>query len=103
MIHLRKEGQHFKIGLNITLLRGSLAVNWVWFDFARQEGSYRGFALSRRGFRRRSARWNLIDSYLRLHGLSLVQEETLQDLRAAEALGMRLSERSVYIKPRSAH
>ena len=103
MIYLRKEGQYLKIGLNITLMPDNLVVSWVWFDFARQEASSRGFAVSRHGFRRRAARWNVIDNYLRMNELSVVHTEVLQDLKAVEASTLRLNEHLSYIKPRSTH
>ena len=97
MIHLRKEGDYLKIGLNLCFARNHVAVHWVWFDFARREGSHRGFTVSRHGFRRRSARWNVVDEYLKLNNLSLVHEEVLQDLRNAEAADLRYADSITYV------
>lgn len=103
MIHWRNEGQHFRIGLNFMLARGHFSVCWVSYDFARQKGSFSGFDLSRRGLKRRSARWNVIDNFLRMHNMALVHAETLEDLVAAEQASMRRNEPFAYLKPQAFH
>lgn len=106
MIHWRKEGQHFKLGLNIMFARGHLSVCWAWYDFADQEGSFRGFDVSRRGIRRRSARWNVVHNFLAVNDLSLVNNEILQDLLNAQEDTIRVSatwSEGALIRPRRYH
>jgi hypothetical protein len=103
MICFRKEGEYLKIGLNVCFASNHVAVHWVWFDFARHEGSHRGFTISRRGVRRRGARWNVVEEYLKVRNLSVVHEEVLQDMREAEKTSMRANERYSLIKPGRAH
>ena len=103
MIHLRSEGQFFKLGLNITFTRWRLTVLWVWFAFEGQRASARGFTLSRRGLRWRSARWSVIDNYLSVNNFVMVPEEVLEDLKAAQAAEMHRNDRYAYIKTPVAH
>ena len=99
MISIRPQGGYFKIGLNLCFARDHIAVHWAWYDFARHEGWHKGFTISRKGLRRRSARWNVIDSYLRIHDLEAVSAEVLRDLRAAESDLMAVIEPWAVIKP----
>lgn len=99
MIWIRGAGDYFRVGLNLCFARDHIAVHWAWYDFARHEGSHRGFTVSRKGFRRRSARWNVIEAYTRLHGLEMVDVEVLRDLKAAEGDLMAVNEPWAVIKP----
>jgi hypothetical protein len=103
MIHWRKEGEHFKLGLNIMFARGHFSVCWAWYDFARNEGSMRGLDVSRRGIRRRSARWNVVQNFLAINDLALVHTEVLQDLVSEQDWSMRVNERISFIRPRNYH
>jgi len=98
MIWIREAGEYFRVGLNLCFARDHIAVHWAWYDFARHEGSHRGFTVSRKGFRRRSARWNVVDEYAAAWGLELVNREVLQDLKAAEQSQMRLNDRFAYVR-----
>lgn len=98
MICIRKPGDYFRIGLNLCFARDHMAVHWVWYNFARHEGSYRGFTVSRKGFRRRSARWNVIEAYAQEWNLELINAEVLQDLKAAEQSEMRRNEHLAYLR-----
>lgn len=97
MIHLRKEGEFLRLGLNITVTRWRLTVCWAWFQFDRHQASARGFTLSRNGLRLRSERWDVIDHYLRLHELTLVREEVLRDLKDTEVSVMRRNDDYAYL------
>lgn len=101
MISIRKPGGYMKVGLNLCFGRGHIAVHWAWFSFERHEGWYRGFTVSRRGFRRRAARWNVVDEHLRATGMSAVCTEVLADLKAGEEADKRVNERVAYIKPQA--
>lgn len=103
MIHWRNEGQHFKIGLNVMFARGHLSVCWVSYDFAEQEGSCRGWDLSRRGLKRRTARWNVVHNYLAVRELSVINTEVLQDLLEEQRVFMRGTDRTALIRPRRYH
>lgn len=99
MISIREQGEFLKVGLNLCFASNHVAVHWVWFDFATHEGSHRGFTISRKGLRWRKARWNVIDEFMRLRGLEMVNAEVLQDLKATEKSVMRVNEPLAYIKP----
>lgn len=98
MIWIRKAGDYFRVGLNLCFARDHIAVHWAWYDFARHEGSHRGFTVSRKGFRRRSSRWNVIDAYTRLNGLEMVNAEVLADLKGAENAAMERNQRIAYLR-----
>lgn len=99
MIYIRPSGCYFRLGLNICFGQGHIAVHWVWYDIGRHECSQRGFTVSRRGFRRTAARWNVINEHLRLNNSSAVNNEVLRDMLAAEESSMRRNERFAIIKP----
>ncbi|MEN9728552.1 MAG: hypothetical protein RL434_2918 [Pseudomonadota bacterium] len=99
MISIRKEGDYFKIGLNLCFAWSRFSAHWVWYDFASRTGSARGFTISRKGFRRRSETWNVIENYLSAHGMSAVLTEVLEDLKDTERWAQTRSERGVIIKP----
>jgi hypothetical protein len=100
MIWIREAGDYFRVGLNLCFARDHIAVHWAWYDFAKREGSHRGFTVSRKGFRRRSARWNVVDEYAAAWGLELVNREVLQDLKEAERAEMKRNERIAYLRHR---
>jgi len=102
MIHFRQDGEFFKLGLNLQRAPGGFVAMWVWFDFAKAETfcARLRIRLHRRPFIMRSVqRVNLIDGYMDMHGLEMVQREVLQDLRAIEENQKRRNERFSYIKP----
>lgn len=86
------------MGLNLCFARDHIAVHWAWYDFAKREGSHRGITVSRKGFRFRSAKWNVVDEYAAAMGLELVNREVLADLKEAERAEMRRSERFAYVR-----
>lgn len=97
MINIRAEGDYFKIGLNLCFARNHVAVHWVWFDFERHEGSYRGFTVSRKGFKVRRANWDVVKDYMRIRNLEMVHKEVLQDLVDAERHEMRQRDEWAYV------
>lgn len=97
MICIRKPGDYFRVGLNLCFARDHVAVHWAWYDFARREGSHRGFTISRKGFRRRSARWNVVDEYARSHNLEMVNREVLADLKETESGQMKRMDEFSYL------
>jgi len=98
MIWIRKAGDYFRVGLNLCFARDHIAVHWAWYDFARHEGSHRGFTVSRKGFRRRSARWNVINEYARSHNLEMVNREVLADLKETENGQMKQMDEFSYLR-----
>ena len=98
MIWIRKAGDYFRVGLNLCFARDHIAVHWAWYDFARHEGSHRGFTVSRKGFRRRSARWNVINEYARSHNLEMVNREVLADLKETESGQMKQMDEFSYLR-----
>lgn len=98
MIWIRKAGDFFRVGLNLCFARDHMAVHWAWYDFARHEGWHKGFTVSRKGIRRRSARWNVIDEYARTNNLEMVNREVLADLKEAENDHMRQIDEFSYLR-----
>ena len=98
MIWIRKAGDYFRVGLNLCFARDHIAVHWAWYDFAKREGSHRGFTVSRKGFRRRSARWNVINEYARSHNLEMVNREVLADLKETESGQMKRMDEFSYLR-----
>ena len=102
MIHFKKEGDYFRLGLNLYgAPRGFVAI-WVWFDFAKCETFSARFRL--RLHRSPRILWtvervNIIEGHLRKHDLELVSREVLNDLKATENSVMRVNEPLAYIKP----
>ena len=90
MICIRKPGDYFRVGLNLCFARDHVAVHWAWYDFARREGSHKGF-------RRRSARWNVVDEYARSHNLEMVNREVLADLKETESGQMKRMDEFSYL------
>jgi hypothetical protein len=102
MIHFKKEGDYFRLGLNLYGAPGGFVAIWVWFDFAKCETFSARFRL--RLHRSPRILWavervNIIEGHLRKHDLELVSREVLNDLKATEKSVMRVNEPLAYIKP----
>lgn len=102
MIHFKKEGDFFKLGLNLYRATGGFVAVWVWFDFAKCETFVARLRL--RLHRAPRILWsvervNIIESHLRRHDLELVHKEVLKDLIAVEMADKRTNEPLAYIKP----
>jgi hypothetical protein len=105
MIHFKKEGDYFKLGLNLYRAPWGFVAIWVWFDFAKSET----FAARLRLRLHQSPRilWsvervNIIDAYLVARDLEVVHREVLHDLNETEAAVKRTNEPLAYIKPHTA-
>ena len=102
MIHFKKDGEFFELGLNLHRAPGGFVAIWVWFDFAKTETFCARLRL--RMNVRPIILWsvervNIIDGYLQRHDLELVHKEVLEDLIATEAAVKRTNEPLAYIKP----
>lgn len=102
MIHIIKEGQYKKIGLNLHRSSGGFVAYWVWYTPATHE--LHGWRFRLRMHKKPHIiwsveRWNVIDSYLRSNDLELVNRETLVDLKELQESQRRRNERYAYIKP----
>jgi hypothetical protein len=104
MIHFKKEGDYFKLGLNLYRAPWGFVAIWVWFDFAKSET----FAARLRLRLHRSPRilWsvervNVIKAYLAARDLELVHREVLHDLNATDSEAIRANEPLAYIKPQA--
>lgn len=102
MIHFKKEGDFFKLGLNLCAAPGGFVAIWVWFDFAKCET----FTARMRLRLHRAPRilWsvqrvNIIESHLKRFNLELVHKELLEDLWKTEDSMKRTNERYAVIKP----
>lgn len=87
MIHYTPEGHHIKLGLNFSRAPGGFRMLWAWYDFATNIATtYRlrvRLHMAPR-FMWEVKKFNVIDSYLTIHDLDLVNREVLQDLKALE-------------------
>ena len=102
MIHFKKDGEFFKLGLNLHRAPGGFVAIWVWFDFAKTETFCARLRL--RMNVRPIILWsvdrvNIIEGYLHRHDLELVHKEVLEDLMATEDAVKRTNEPLAYIKP----
>lgn len=88
MLRFNSEGQPFHIGLNLSRARGGFVVAWVWYDVERYELTVRRFRVRlhmRPWFLRTMARSNVIDDYLAVRNLVLINDEVLADMKEVEA------------------
>lgn len=102
MIHHTPEGHHIKLGLNFSRTPGGFRLLWAWYDFATHTATtYRLRIRLHMAPRimRETKTWSVIDNYLMVHALELVQREVLEDLKAAESAEKRTNEPYAYIKP----
>jgi len=102
MIHYTPEGAHIKLGLNFSLAPGGFRLLWAWYDFATHKATTYRLRLRWHMAPRiiwETKTWSVIDSYLMVHDLELVQKEVLEDLRAEEDTLKHLSDNCTLIKP----
>ena len=102
MIHHTPEGHHIKLGLNFSRTPGGFRMLWAWYDFATNTATT--YRLRVRLHMAPRMMWeikkfNVIDSYLMVHGLELVNKEVLEDLHAVERAVKRINEPYAIIKP----
>lgn len=95
MIHFKREGDYFKLGLNLYRAPGGFVAIWAWYDFASHQAKSWRFRL--RMHTKPRILWSVetfsvIDSYLRQNNLELVHREVLSDLRLMESDQMRVNE-----------
>lgn len=102
MIHYTPEGHHIKLGLNFSRAPGGFRLMWAWYDFATHKATTYRLRVRLHMAPRiiwESKTWDVIDNYLMVHGLELVNKEVLEDLSAIEASVKRTNEPLAYIKP----
>jgi hypothetical protein len=102
MIHFKKHTEAYKLGLNLYRAAGGFVAVWAWYD----PGTY---TMTSRRFRlrlhmaprilRSVDRWHVVEGYLLEHDATLVNRETLQDIKAVEDIEKRVNEPLAYIKP----
>ena len=102
MIHFTNEGGFKKIGLNLYRARGGFVVAWVWYDIARHE--LHGWRFRLRMHMAPRILWslersNVIENYLAIRDLDLVNRETLVDLKELQESQKRVIERYAVVKP----
>lgn len=102
MIHYTPEGRTIKLGLNFSRAPGGFRMMWAWYDFAGNMATTYRLRVRLHMAPRilwEAKKWSVIDSYLMVHDLELVQKEVLEDLNATEAAVKRTNEPLAYIKP----
>ena len=102
MISHTPEGHYIKLGLNFSRSQGGFRMLWAWYDFATHKATayrlrFRWHMAPRIIWE--SKTWDVIDNYMMVHGLELVNKEVLEDLNAIEAAVKRTNEPLAYIKP----
>jgi len=102
MIHYTREGEHMRLGLNFRFTPYSLTLIWAWYDFAAHSATTYRFRMRlhrKPVFMFEKNRFNVIDTYLHLHGMEVVHSEVLQDLKAIEQATWRRTTANAWIKP----
>jgi len=102
MIHYTREGEHIHIGLNFRFTPGGFMLLWAWYDFASHSATTYRFRMRlhrKPKFMFEKNRFNVIENYLQVRGLELVQREVLQDLKAIEQATWRRTDSQSWIKP----
>ena len=101
MIHHTPEGHHIKLGLNFSRAPGGFRLLWAWYDFASNMATTYRLRVRLHMAPRimwEAKKWSVIDSYLMVHDLELVQKEVLEDLKAEEDAIKRLSDNCTLVK-----
>jgi hypothetical protein len=102
MIHYTPEGHHIKLGLNFSRAPGGFRLLWAWYDFATNTATTYRLRVRLHMAPRilwETKKWNVIDNYLMINDLELVQKELLEDLKAMEDTVKRTNEPYALIKP----
>jgi hypothetical protein len=102
MIHITKEGHALKTGFNLRRSPGGFVAYWAWYDFATYMATVYRFRF-RWHIRPRILwsvnRWNVIDSYLQLQDLAMVNREWLEDTKASWSDKLRRDRQAVQFGP----
>jgi hypothetical protein len=102
MIHFKREGDFFKLGLNLYRAPGGFVAVWAWYNFAKHEATTWRFRL-RMHIKPRILwsveRFDVVEEYMRLWGCEMINSEVLQDLKAVEEQQKRTNVPYAYIKP----
>ena len=102
MIHYTPECRVIKLGLNVCRLPGGFRAVWAWYDFATYMATVYRFRF-RWHIRPRILwsvnRWNVIDSYLQLQDLAMVNREWLEDTKASWSDKLRRDRQAVQFGP----
>lgn len=102
MIHHTPEGSFIKLGLNFSRTRGGFRLLWAWYDFAKHEMFTARFRF--RWHIKPHILWSVersdvIQNYMDVRGLTMVNQEVLEDLNAIESDFKRLSNSIPLVKP----
>jgi hypothetical protein len=100
MIHFKKDGEFFKLGLNMHRAPGGFVAMWVWFDFEKTETFCARLRLRMHVSPRilwSVERVNLIEGYLQRHELEVVNKEVLDDFNRSQEARMRYDDNYAYI------
>jgi len=100
MIHHTPDGTSIKLGLNFNRAPGGFKLMWAWYDFATTTASIYRLRIRLHKAPRilwNVRRFNVVDNYLIMNGLELVNSEVLQDLKATEDSMKRTNEPYAYI------
>ena len=102
MIHFTHEGGYKKVGLNLYRARGGFVAAWLWYTPATHE--LKGWRFRLRLHMAPRILWsvdrcNVIESYLQVHDLELVNREVLIDLKEVQQSQKYTNEPLCYVKP----
>lgn len=102
VIHFIREGDFHKLGLNLSRTPGGFTAIWVWFDIRANELTTKRLRVRLHCKPRlivSAYRHNVIDNFLQIRNLELVNKEVLSDLVAVEDQQKKTNEPYAYIKP----
>jgi hypothetical protein len=102
MIHWTPEGTHVKIGLNFRISRGGFGLLWAWYNFTRREAITYRFRLRVHMKPRliwEIKRWNVIDHFLEIRDLAIVNRELFEDMAKSEEDIKRINCRYALVRP----
>ena len=102
MIHFIKQGESFKLGLNLSRARGGFVAVWMWWEMPSHVATKYRFRLRLHMKPRiiwEVERQDVFIEYLRRHNFEVVSREVVNDLKAMEETVKRKNERYSIIKP----
>jgi hypothetical protein len=103
MIHFIKQGESFRLGLNIAIAKGGFVAIWMWMDIPSHIATKYRFRLRlhmRPWIIWEVERQDIFIEYLKRHDFDVVSREVINDLKAMEATQKRVNEPYAIIKPK---
>ena len=103
MIHFIKQGESFRLGLNIAIAKGGFVAIWMWMDISSHIATKYRFRLRlhmRPWIIWEVERKDIFIEFLKRHDFDVVSREVINDLKAMEDFQMHRYDHHVTIKSR---